>query len=75
MQSSKEKQGEIRKPSSLLSAEKQRKTTEWERLRGPFKIISDTKGIFHAKMGTVKDINRMDLAVAEEIKRWQEYTD
>ena len=37
--------------------------------------IRDTKGIFHAKMGTIKDRNRKDLTEAEEIKkRWQEYT-
>ena len=38
--------------------------------------IRDTKGTFHAKMGTVKDRNSMDLTEAENIKkRWQEYTD
>ena len=41
-----------------------------------FKKIRDTKGIFHAKMGTIKDRNCMDLTEAEDIKkRWQEYTD
>ena len=41
-----------------------------------FKKIRDTKGTFHAKMGTVKDRNGMDLAEAEDIrKRWQEYTE
>ena len=40
-----------------------------------FKKIRDTKGIFHAKMGTIKDRNGMDLTEAEDIrKRWQEYT-
>ena len=39
------------------------------------KKIRDTKGIFHAKMGTLKDRNSMDLAEAEDIKRWQEYTE
>ena len=39
-----------------------------------FKKIRDTKGIFHAKMGTIKDRNGMDLTEAEDIKkRWQEY--
>ena len=43
--------------------------------RDLFKKIRDTKGIFHAKMGTIKDRNRMDLIEAENIKkRWQEYT-
>ena len=41
--------------------------------RDLFKKIRDTKGIFHAKMGTKKDINGMDLTKAEDIKRWQEY--
>ena len=40
--------------------------------RDLFKKIRDRKGIFHAKMGTIKDINCMDLTEAEEIKnRWQ----
>ena len=42
--------------------------------RDLFKKIRDTKGTFHAKMGTVKDRNGMDLTEAEDIKkRWQEY--
>ena len=41
-----------------------------------FKKIRDTEGTFHAKMGTVKDRNGMDLTEAEDIKkRWQEYTE
>ena len=41
-----------------------------------FKKTRDTKGTFHAKMGTIKDINGMDLTEAEDIKkRWQEYTE
>ena len=40
-----------------------------------FKKIRDTKGTFHAKMGTIKERNGMDLTKAEDIKkRWQEYT-
>ena len=71
MQNSKEQQGEIRKPSSMIRAKKQRKTIEWER-----KAISsrklDTKGTFHAKMGTIKDRNGMNLTEAEDIKKnWQ----
>ena len=43
--------------------------------RDLFKIIRDTKGTFHAKMGSIKDRNGMDLTEAEDIKkRWQEYT-
>ena len=57
MQSSKEQQGEIRKPSSVINAKKQRKTTEWERLEDLFKKIRDTKETFHAKMGSIKDKN------------------
>ena len=41
-----------------------------------FKKISDTKGIFHARMGTIKDRNSIDLTEAEDMeKRWQEYTE
>ena len=41
--------------------------------RDLFKKIKDTKGTFHAKKGTIKDINGMDLAEAEDIKKgWQE---
>ena len=44
--------------------------------RDLFKKIRDTKGLFHAKMGTIKDRNGMDLTQAEDIKkRWQEYTE
>ena len=44
--------------------------------RDLFKKIRDTKGTFHAKMGSIKDINGMDLTEAEDIKkRWQEYTE
>ena len=40
-----------------------------------FKKIRNTKGIFHAKMGSIKDRNSIDLTEAEDIKRWQEYTE
>ena len=43
--------------------------------RDIFKKISDTKGTFPAKVGTVKDRNSMDLTEAEDIKKWQEYTE
>ena len=44
--------------------------------RDLFKKIRDTKGIFHAKMGSIKERNGMDLTEAEDIKkRWQEYTE
>ena len=44
--------------------------------RDIFKKIRDTKGTFHAKMGTIKERNNMDLTEEEDIKkRWQEYTE
>ena len=43
--------------------------------RDLFKKMRDTKGTFHAKMGTIKDRNGMDLTEGEDIKRWQEYTE
>ena len=44
--------------------------------RNLFKKIRDTNGIFHAKMGSIKDKNGMDLTEAEDIKKmWQEYTE
>ena len=44
--------------------------------RDLFKKIRDTKGTFHAKMGTIKDRNGMDLTEAEDIKKWcQEYAE
>ena len=47
-----------------------------EKTRDLFKMTRDTKGTFHAKMGSIKDRNGMDLTEAEDIqKRWQEYTE
>ena len=43
--------------------------------RDLFKKIRDTKGIFHAEMDLIKDRNGTDLTEAEDIKRWQEYTE
>ena len=43
--------------------------------RDLFKKIRDSKETFHAKMGTIKDRNGIDLTEAENIKRWQEYTE
>ena len=55
------------------------KIEERDRMRNTrnlFKKIRDTKGTFHAKMGSIKDRNGIDLTEAEEIKkRWQEYTE
>ena len=43
--------------------------------RDLFKKIRDTKGTFHAKMGSIKDRNCMDITEEEDIKKWQEYTE
>ena len=43
--------------------------------RDLFKKIEDIKGTFHARMDTIRDRNGKDLKEAEEIKRWQEYTE
>ena len=57
----------------MINEKKKRKTKEWE--RPDLKKIKYTKGTFHAKMGSIKDRNGMDLTEAEEIKkRWKEYT-
>ena len=49
---------------------------EWERLEISLRKLRDTNGTFHAKMGSIKDRNSVDLTEAEDIKkRWQEYTE
>ena len=45
------------------------------KIRDLFKKSRDTKGTFHAKMGSIKDRNGIDLTEAEDIKRWQQYTE
>ena len=76
MQSFKEQHGEIRKSSSAINAKKQRKTVEWESLEISSRNLRDSNGTFHAKMGTIKDRNGIDLTETEDIKkRWQEYTE
>ena len=73
MQSSKEEQGEIRKPSSVINAKKQRKNNRIGKTTDLFKKI---RGTIHAKMGLIKDRNGMDLTEAEDIKKWwQDYTE
>ena len=61
----------------MINAKKYRETIEWEKLEiSSRKLEIHTKGTFHAKMGTIKDRNCMDLMEAEDIKkRWQEYTE
>ena len=52
------------------------KNNRMGKTRDLFKKIRDTKGTFHAKMGSIKDRNGMELTAAEDIKkRWQEYTE
>ena len=59
----------------MTSAKKQ-ENNRVGKSRDVFKEIRDTKGIFHAKMGPIKDWNGLDLTEAEDIqKRWQEYTE
>ena len=76
MQSSKEKQGETRKPSLSDQCKEIEENNRMGKTRDLLKKIRDTKGTFHAKMGTIKDRNIMDLTEIEDIKkRWQEYTE
>ena len=65
MQCSKEQQGERRKPSLVINAKKE-ENNRMGKTRDLFKKIRDTKGTFHAKMGTIKDRNGMDLTEAED---------
>ena len=69
MQCSKEEPGEIRKPSSVISAKKQEENNRMRKTRDLFKKIRDTKGIIHAKMGSIKDRSGTDLTEAEDIKK------
>ena len=69
MQSSKEWQEEIRKPSSVINCKEIEANNRMEKRRDLFKKIRDTKGTFHAKMGSIKDRNGMDLTEAEDIKK------
>ena len=68
MQSSKEQQGEIRQPSSVINAKKQRQTIEWERLEISSRKLEIPREYFHEKMGTIKYQNGMDLTEEEDIK-------
>ena len=71
MQSSKEQQGEIRKPSSVINA-KTEENNRMGKIRDLFKKTRDTEGTFHGQMGTIKDRNNKDLI---EAKAMQEYTE
>ena len=60
----------------MISAKKIEENNRMGKTRDLFKNIRDTKETVHAKMGTTKDRNDMDLTEAEDIKkRWQEYTE
>ena len=62
----------------MISAKKYRETIEWERLEVSSRKYQDrdTKRTLHAKMGTIKDRNGMDIIEAGDIKkRWQDYTE
>ena len=66
---------EIRKPSSVINGKEIEENNRMGNTRDLFKKIRDTKGAFHAKMGSIKDRNGMNLTEAEDIKkRWQECT-
>ena len=64
-------------PSSVINAKKKKEeNNRMGKTRYLFKKIRDAKGTFHAKMGTIKDRNGIDLTEADNIKkRWQEYTE
>ena len=60
----------------MHNAKKLEENNRMGKTRDLFKKIRDTKGTFHAKMGSIKDRNIMDLTEAEDIrKRWQEYAE
>ena len=73
MKSSKEYQGETRKPS-LDQCKEIEENNRMGKTRDLLKKIRDTKGTFHARMGTIKD-RCMDPTDAEDIKKWQDYTE
>ena len=59
----------------IVSPKKNHQNFKEGKTRDLFKKIRDTKGTFHANMGSIKDRSGMDLTEAEDIKRWQEYTE
>ena len=76
MKSSKEEQGEIKKAFLSDQCKEIQENNRVGKTRDVFKKIRDTKGSFHAKMGSIKDRNGMDLTEAGDTKkRWQEYTE
>ena len=76
MESSKEEQGEIKKAFLSNQCKEIEGNNRMGKTRDLFKNIRDTNVTFHAKMGSIKDRNGMDLTEAEDIKeKWQEYTE
>ena len=72
MQSSEEQQGEIKKAFLSNQCKEIEENNRMRKTRDILQKIRDTKGTFHAKMGSIKDRNGMDLTKAEDIKkRWQ----
>ena len=70
-QTGSKEQGEIRKPSSVDQCKEIEENNRMGMISDLFKKIRDTKGTFHAKMGSVKDRNGLDLTEAEDTKkRW-----
>ena len=69
MQSYKEQQGEIRKPSSAIYAKKQREKTDQERLEISSRKLEIPGGAFHARMGSIKDRNGMDRTEQRILRR------
>ena len=73
-----ELQRKARRDKKAFLSDQCKETEENNRMgktRDLFKKIRDTKGTFHAKMGSIKYRNGMDLTEAEDIKGWQEYTE
>ena len=68
---------EMRDKKALLSdqCKEIEENNKMEKPRDLLKKTRGTKGTFHAKMGSIKDRNGMDLTEAEDIKRWQQYTE
>ena len=72
MQSCRDEQEEIKKDFLSKQCKEIEKNNRMGETRDLFKKVRDTKGTFHAKMGTIKDRNYMDITEAEDIrKRWQ----
>ena len=67
--------GKAKKPFLSDQGKEIEENNRMGKTRDLLKKIRDSQGTFHAKMGTIKDRNGMDLAEAEDIKMWQEYTE